>query len=299
MITKDNISVVVNGNPYLVPRSHKLAPKIIGALSTNVPDSELIVLLDEAIAVREYLSVSGRVEIVNGQVLFDGETVQSSLTERIIEFMREKLPVEPLLKFFENLMRNPSFNSRKQLYSFMEHTNLTIDNDGWVVGYKAVQNDYTDKHTGCIDNRPGYPIPRMKRPEVDDNPQNHCSYGYHVGDLSYASGFASGYGDVGGDRMLCVRFNPVDVVSVPEDCNCRKVRVTCYEVLSEFTGTIEAPKCPLFGYTPDPDDGDVDDGLPTQEEAADEAVGALLDQGFEVEQVTDDNGDILIKVTPN
>jgi hypothetical protein len=40
--------------------------------------------------------------------------------------------------------------------------------------------------------------------------------------------------------MVVVKINPADVVSVPSDCACQKVRVCKYEVVSDFVEEIQA-----------------------------------------------------------
>jgi hypothetical protein len=79
----------------------------------------------------------------------------------------------------------------------------------------------------------------------------------HVGSLEYVRGFACGYGEEGGDRIVIVKTNPADVVSVPHDCEYQKVRTAKYLVVSEYTG-------PLPEYVPDEcdeDDSDSFDGI--------------------------------------
>ena len=80
----------------------------------------------------------------------------------------------------------------------------------------------------------------VRRWDVDDNRQNGCSYGLHVGSLDYAQGFAQG-------QVVVVKVNPKDVVSVPEDCGCQKCRVCAYKVVDVFSKEIECPVCDECG----------------------------------------------------
>ena len=43
----------------------------------------------------------------------------NTLTEKIISFMRRELPVQPLINFLKNMMKNPSFASRRELFDFL------------------------------------------------------------------------------------------------------------------------------------------------------------------------------------
>jgi hypothetical protein len=48
-------------------------------------------------------------------------------------------------------------------------------------------------------------------------------------------------GHAGGDKIVIVKINPQDVVSVPLDENCQKVRVCFYEVVAEYQGVLTRP----------------------------------------------------------
>lgn len=167
----------------------------------------------------------------NDEVLWNGERIPTCLERRIIDFHNEGLPVKPLLAFWERLQANPSRNSVEQLYTFLEHKNIPIDENGFFYAYKAVRADWKDKHSGTVLNTIGS-VPTMPRRNVDDNPANGCSYGYHVGSLQYVASFGS---RGCGDHFLICKVDPADVVSVPTDCSYQKVRTCKYEVIREYT----------------------------------------------------------------
>lgn len=169
----------------------------------------------------------------DGTVFFKGEEIKNSVVNRIKTFIAQGLPFEPLVKFLENLLQNPSFNSRTQLYSFLEHNDIPITEDGFILSYKAVRADFYDKHSGTIKNDIGKTI-KMDRSKIDDNPNNHCSSGLHVGAIEYVQNFFHS----GQDKILICKVNPRDVVSVPNDHNARKVRVCEYTVVDFYTGPL-------------------------------------------------------------
>jgi hypothetical protein len=92
----------------------------------------------------------------------------------------------------------------------------------------------------------------MRRNGVCDDANMGCSSGFHAGTYEYAKGYASG-----GGHLMVVEINPADVVSVPHDCSCQKLRTSKYKVVSVYE-TIERP--PLehelydSGYDEDYDD---------------------------------------------
>jgi hypothetical protein len=52
----------------------------------------------------------------------------------------------------------------------------------------------------------------------------------------------AGYGSLeNGDKIVIVKINPADVVSVPSDCNYEKLRTCRYEVVGEYQGELLKP----------------------------------------------------------
>jgi hypothetical protein len=174
----------------------------------------------------------GRAELRDDVVYLDGKAVHNAITKRAVELAQEGLPFEPLLRFMENISKNPSYKTREEQFDFLEHKGHPITEDGCFLAYKAVRNDYMDKHSGTFSNKPGTTV-SMNRSEVDDNHNNHCSKGLHVGSMEYVAGFRGG-----DDRIVIVKVNPADVVSVPTDYNFTKMRVWKYEVLRDYDGEV-------------------------------------------------------------
>jgi hypothetical protein len=234
MFVDGNLTLVLNNKSYQVLPDHINYKMILEALPTATPEQLLeIVDVEKAIATFS----DGLVEIKNGQVTYEGEVVHGSISKRILEFMSKGLPFEPLVNFLNNLMENPSMQSQKELYDFLEHEHLPITEDGHFLAYKAVRGDYKDKYKGVFDNSVGN-IVKMQRAKVDDNRARGCSDGLHAGALNYVAG----YGSVEqGDRIVIVKINPRDVVSVPSDCNCEKLRTCQYEVVGEYQGELLKP----------------------------------------------------------
>jgi hypothetical protein len=143
-----------------------------------------------------------------------------------LKFKEQKLPYKALLKFWDNLKKNPSFNSRKMLFKFLEHNGHPLTSDGCFIAYRGVTEDFKDVHTKTFDNKPGS-VCEMPRSQVNDNPNETCSDGLHVACFDYAKGF--------GPKLVEVKVNPIDVVCVPVDYNGTKMRVCRFEVIQEGT----------------------------------------------------------------
>jgi len=223
------------------------ADDVLRAINENRPEDEIRRLCNKAKAIFDYMD--GTVVVSGGTVLYKGEPVDNVIVSKICEFLEKGYPYKPLCAFLANLMENPSRRAVQELYKFLSAEHLGITDSGTFLAYKAIRNDWTDKHTGRFDNHVGNTL-EMPRNAVDDNCSVGCSYGFHVGSLKYVEGFR-----YGNDRVVIVEVDPKDVVSVPlEDCG--KVRVCRYKVVGEYTG-------PLPGYVPDSevrtspdDDGD-------------------------------------------
>lgn len=193
--------------------------------------------LDEIIpllSIADSLSERG-FQVIDGLVHVDGEALPESLSVRVLDFFNNNLPFEPLLKFWAKLKNNPSFNSRQMLFKFLEHNGHPITTEGNFIAYRAVRNNFLDKHTGTMDNSIGNVV-QIDRSKVDDNPNNVCSHGLHVATMSYAQSFGSG-----DDKLLDVEVSPADVVAVPTDYNGTKMRVCRFKVVAESQGIIQKP----------------------------------------------------------
>lgn len=261
MFVDGNLTVVLKNKSHQVLPDHLNYKMIMEALPTASED-ELLGMVDVETAVASFSD--GRVTVENGVVKFDGDEVHGSISKRILEFMKNGLPFEPLVQFLHNVMENPSMQSQRELYDFLEHENLPITEDGYFLAYKAVRSDFKDKYRGVFDNSVGQ-VCEMVRAKVDDNREVGCSQGLHAGALSYVAS----YGSVeSGDKIVIVKINPKDVVSVPKDCDCQKLRTCRYEVVGLYEGELDRPmysadysNSPIYNddYDADYEDDDEDE----------------------------------------
>lgn len=173
---------------------------------------------------------NGKVTVVDGEVLYNGTSLHNSLTHRILDAIDDGEDSTHLINFLENLQNNPSMVAREELYDFLSGNNLPFTPDGYFVAYKRVKNNFHDIYTGSMDNSPGKVV-EMDRRDVDDNRENTCSKGLHFASLEYARDH---YGCGSGNRMVVVKINPADVVSIPTDYNRQKGRAAKYEVIGEI-----------------------------------------------------------------
>lgn len=228
LIQGKNVILVVNGKSHTVSKdTHMNYGKIVEALKAKDWDA-LVELVEPAKAIVNF--GKGYVKIENGVVYWKGNVFNNALSARMIEMYQDGFPIDPMVRFMENLMANPSKRSVDQVYGFLEKNSLPITEDGHFLAYKKVRHDYKDIHSGQFDNSIGQVV-EMDRNLVDDNPNSHCSTGLHFCSESYLQSFGSP-----GDPVMILKINPADVVSIPTDYNGAKGRCMRYEVIAEVNG---------------------------------------------------------------
>lgn len=223
-----NIVIIIGNKPHTVTESHinynELKAAIIAKDWESVPN-----LVTPMKALQKY--IKGHFECVDGVITEGGAEVHNALTERILSMYDEGFSIDPMLAFYKNIKANPSEESANELYEFLEKNSLPITEDGCFVAYKRVRENYTDVHSGTFDNSIGQVV-SMDRKGVDSNRNNECSNGLHFCSHSYLAHFE-------GDKIVVVKVNPADVVSIPRDYNNAKGRAWKYEVIGEVTDTSE------------------------------------------------------------
>jgi hypothetical protein len=221
------IAATIEGQSYTIDKDH---PKYNDALDAirSKDYNRFVDLVNITKQVNSYLSTSG-VSVVDGAVTYNGEVIHNTLTKRILDFMREGLPYEPLIKFFENLMENPSKRAVDELYDFLEAGELPITEEGHFLAYKNVRSNFMDIYSGTFRNMIG-DVCEMPRNRVDEDKDRTCSYGLHFCSIKYLPHFADG--DNG--KTMVVKINPKDVIAIPTDYQNTKGRCCKYEVVSEY-----------------------------------------------------------------
>jgi len=181
----------------------------------------------------------GKFIVKDGAILHNGEKVNGYLFDRILNFLEKGMPYKRLLIFAQKLWENPSEETRSRLYKFLEHGNNPITDDGCFLAYKGVQSDYFSitagklkllkgrtNEKGQIFNGVGEEVV-VDRSEVNPDSYQTCSFGLHAGSYKYANQFK------GSGKLMIVKIDPKDVVSVPQDEGGAKLRTCRYEVIAE------------------------------------------------------------------
>ncbi len=223
-----NIILVVDGKSHTISKdTHMNYGKIVDALKSQDWDA-LSDLVEPKKAIVNF--GKGYVKIEDNVVFWKDKPFNNALSSRMIEMYQEGFPIDPMVRFMENLMANPSKRSVDQVYGFLEKNSLPITEDGHFLAYKKVRSDYKDIHSGTIDNSIGE-SPEMDRNLVDDNPNSTCSSGLHFCSETYLSSFGSH-----DQPVMILKVNPADVVSIPTDYNGAKGRCCKYTVIAQVNG---------------------------------------------------------------
>jgi len=229
IITPTTVTVHLDGNIIVANNTHPAFAKIKQA-AEDQDWVTVLHLVDVGAAIEEWSD--GEFVIRDSSVFYMSQRVPDAIEKRIVGCYQEGVAFEHLLAFYRNLNNNPSRRSVQELYAFLEHESIPIGEDGCFYAYKSVRDTWMDWHSNSCLNTVGATL-EMARNNVDDDANRGCSYGYHVGSLQYASSFGST-----GARLLIVKVNPADVVSVPHDCAHQKVRTSKYTVIQEYTGPL-------------------------------------------------------------
>ena len=240
-LSENSITVFWEGKPYTVRKDNAnfqgLRQALFDARYDEVGD-----FLDITKAIENF--VEGEIEVKDEVVYYKGHRLHGVVVDKLLEMLRAGMKDSaPLTNFITRLQANPSANSVNQLYSFLSYKSLPNDEEGMVLGYKGVQKDFwsnsgnadtivvqgktNDRHQ--ILNEVGATI-EVSRRCVDDNKDNHCSHGLHIGSFDYAESWSGSSG-----KLLLVEFDPQDAVSVPNDSSFQKLRVCKYKVVADIS----------------------------------------------------------------
>jgi len=241
LLTNDSLVIQFDGGePQYTRSDNPRWNEIVEAFRKG--DEKTLKSLISMKAIIEKYSV-GQLTVNSAGVLWRGKPLHTLDAKRIMLYLRDGLPFKPIANYIERKMKNPSARAINEMYNFLEHRHMPLMADGRFIAYKGVQDDYFSLHgnkdtvvisgevndKGQIYNGIGSVI-EVERSSVDDDFRIACGQGLHAGSLRYAKDW--------GKRVVYVAIDPADVVSVPSDCDCEKLRCCKYEVLGEYTGPL-------------------------------------------------------------
>jgi len=234
-------TVVLGGQPHQFDHTHPEYTGLCECVMAGDAD-EFVNLINTGTVIENWSE--GNFEFRDGFLHYEDEQVASQPTERIINMIRNGWDHKPMLSYLDRLYQNVSNRAVQESYTWCSHKGLPITDDGMLIGYKGVslysgedrtdknrrtltEGDHVDRYTGTsFRNNVGDEC-SMNRRKVSDNCEQGCAAGLHVGTYEYANDWA-GFGG----KVVLVKFDPADIVSVPTDCQFSKMRVSKYTVVS-------------------------------------------------------------------
>ena len=188
-------------------------------------------------AVKGFGVGTGDVTIKGNKVFYRRQQLHGLDVDRMIAYITGGFPKESLILFLESKFRNPVLESVETLYGFLEGKQMPITDNGTILGWKGVSEDYHSIMTGdeplingvrnergAISNRVGELV-WMYRKYVNADRTNTCAPGLHIGSMSYAKGW--------GAKTMIVEFLPENAVCVPDADKSDKLRVNKYRIVGE------------------------------------------------------------------
>lgn len=243
-LTNSTITLIVDSNTVLSTNSSNPKWKEILQAYTN----EDYDLLQKLVNVSQMIALysNGDLMVCKNTILYKNNPIHGVDVDRIMGFLKEGLPYKPIANYMARKFNNPNKESIEQMYTFLENKQLPITPEGKIIGYKKVDENFYSLHSGTepllrgmrnsngqILNSVGQTI-KMDRNFVNSNRDIGCSNGLHVGSLEFVKNrYHAGQG-----KIVLVEVDPADVVSIPSDENCMKMRCCEYTVIGEYKGPL-------------------------------------------------------------
>lgn len=276
LVTPTTINIMLgNTHKSVIIKSKEQRNTVIKALeyASELPFEEGLYYLDEFLnpSKRIILNSDNRFEYnENKTCLFlkgSDRPIPEMLATRLLEFLNEELPINSLVKFWENCLANPEYRAIEELYGFLEHNGHPITQDGYFIAYKKVanhsDNEMNDRFNGAYLMHTGQL--RLGNGQFGNNQDKEeflrgasstklvDNYTHRINNnigqvvsiprqqvdkdrnVTCSHGlhvanweYAKTYS---GTVLISVKVNPKNVVSVPVDYNNMKMRVCEYTVM--------------------------------------------------------------------
>ena len=253
----DNLTVVVGNTPHTINKTHMTYQLVCDAIKKGEWD-KVKDLVEPKKVVLNY--AKGNVTINDGEIFWRNKPMHNALADRMLAMLKEGFSIDPMVNFMDNLMNNPSNRAVTELYGFLETGSMPITPDGCFLAYKKVLGSYMDVHSNSVLNKPAHlmtaderatvmgkqvgrnqevavaivndeTVISMMRNQVNDDKDQTCSAGLHFCSQDYLRNFS-------GERVVILKINPRDVVSIPSDYSSTKGRTCAYTVIGEVSGEV-------------------------------------------------------------
>lgn len=212
----------------------KIRDIVVNFCTKNIPlPNDFELLINPDIEIKQQLNSKNifDVDFKNNTLIHNNKLIKNIKADRVFEFIKNKKENKEPYKYVENFLKNIVMNPSSEItiddiWTWIHKSDLPITDDGYILAFKGVDNNYKDCHTHTIDNSVGK-IVSMPREKVCASRNEFCSTGLHFCSINYLSSFSY-------DHLMVIKINPKDIVSIPTDYNFSKGRCCEYEVLCEI-----------------------------------------------------------------
>lgn len=145
---------------------------------------------------------------------------------KFIDLLKKKGVIDTEIKrikpFLRNMFANTYINAVEEIYDFCLAMDFEITDDGCILAYKKVRADLGSVYDN---GKTKHEIGKYTEVEVfDTNRENTCSQGLHFCSRNYLNYYS-------GEKVIIVKVDPRDIVSIPVDYNYEKGRCCRYLVV--------------------------------------------------------------------
>lgn len=168
-----------------------------------------------------------------GNVRYNGRLLRNKISDAIAKMVSNGENFKPLMLFLQKAHCCAKQEQVDQIFDFVDQLGFYITENGNILGYKYVHVKEDGSLTDCWTKKLNYNVgetPYMNRDSVCADRNMACAAGLHVGTWEYVSQMGN---------LVAVEVNPMDVVSVPLDTSCRKMRTCRFTVIQEIKNEYE------------------------------------------------------------
>lgn len=251
IITPDGVSGVYKNLPFNFSASHINYNSLMSCITTrNMDNFNSLLYPTNTVKAKLSKSISEikvgeyTVTVTSDCVMVNGVKLQDSIVKRILDTINKGLDCKNLVYFLINTMSLPS-SLANDIYTWCEHSKLPITDDGYILAWKRVNDNYRSFYDNKTEHKIGFPV-SIPRRMCDDNRNNTCSTGLHFCSQTYLNTYHGGQG-----KILLLKIHPADIVSIPVEYKNEKGRACRYIVLAEVSDKDILTKLESNSETPD------------------------------------------------
>lgn len=228
MATKSGVTMFKGAKSLHVHADNENYAEVVAAIMNQDLDGAWS-CADIATAIEQFSE--GNIKVVDGVVSVGGFVVNNKMADKLVQMtFQDRAGAKVFARFFSHLMNHADPRVIEELYGFLSHNDIKLNEDGSFNAFRAVTHDYLDKYSRKIDNSVGAE-PEMPRSMVDADKNRTCSRGLHFASIAYARGMYYSPGD----RIVEVTIWPEDVIAIPTDYSEQKGRCCKYKVIGDVT----------------------------------------------------------------